>query len=371
MRITEYEVLGRLPDPFRTEDGRRVCSVTDWERHRQTLRRLCMETQFGTLPPAPEMLSVEPMSLNTPHTYRIHCGRGISFQMTVFLPKNVPNPPAVIDGDLCFRYPYDRAFYRAFTDCGIAAVFFNRTELAPDLAAAGRHGQLYDAYPEYGFGAIGAWAWGYSRCVDALERLGIVDLRRIAFTGHSRGGKTALLAGALDERAAIVNPNDSGCCGSGCHRVRMAAFDEAGQERRSERLSDLCAKFPHWLSPGMAEYIDREAELPFDGHFLKALVAPRILLDGSAVSDIWANPVGTWQTDLAAREVYRFLDAEENLLWYYRPGIHEHHISDVRRLVQVINGQTPEDLFCLPFDAPEPIFDWHCPEKNKKQGEML
>lgn len=363
MQITEYEVLGQLPDPFGMEDGRRVSSEADWARQRQTLRRLCIEAQFGTLPPAPDVLRVELLSRSIPRVYYVHCGRGIRFQMTVFLPKDVSDPPAVIDGDLCFRYPYDREFWRTFTDNGVAAVFFNRTELAPDLAAVGRHGQLYDAFPEYDFGVIGAWAWGYSRCVDALEQLGIVDLRRIVFTGHSRGGKTALLAGALDERAAIVNPNDSGCCGSGCHRVRMAAFDEAGRERRSERLSDLCAKFPHWLSHGMADYIDREAELPFDAHFLKALVAPRILLDGSAVSDIWANPVGTWQTDMAAREVYRFLNAEEKLLWYYRPGVHEHHISDVRRLVQVINGQMPDDLFRLPFDAPKPIFDWRCPEK--------
>ena len=35
----------------------------------------------------------------------------------------------------------------------------------------------------------------------------------VTFTGHSRGGKTAALAGVLDERAAIVNPNET-CAGS-------------------------------------------------------------------------------------------------------------------------------------------------------------
>ena len=92
--------------------------------------------------------------------------------------------PAVVDGDLCFRYAYDKEFIRTFTDAGIMLVMFARTELADDIRRQGRgNGPLYQTYPQYTFGALGAWAWGYSRCVDALEQLGVVDNRCIAFTG--------------------------------------------------------------------------------------------------------------------------------------------------------------------------------------------
>ena len=41
------------------------------------------------------------------------------------------------------------------------------------------------------FGALMAWAWGYLRVMDALEQLGLVDKSCVAYTGLSRGGKSA------------------------------------------------------------------------------------------------------------------------------------------------------------------------------------
>ena len=212
-----------------------------------------------------------------------------------------------------------------------------------------------------------AWAWGYARCVDALEKLGYIDMDNIAFCGHSRGGKTALLAGVLDERAAIVNPNESGAGGAGCYRLELAAVDEGGHLCHNEKLADLLRNFPFWFSPEMAPYVGREEELPFDEHFLKALVAPRILLETDAASDIWANPVGSWQTALAAKEAFRFLGKEENMILVFRPGFHEHQSRDLQTLVNVMNAKIAgkplcEDSFRLPFKATEPIFDWRCPE---------
>ena len=63
-------------------------------------------------------------------------------------------------------------------------------------------------------GSIAAWAWGYSRCVDYLVTDRDLDAKRIAAVGHSRNGKTALLAAALDERVALVVPSQAGCGGS-------------------------------------------------------------------------------------------------------------------------------------------------------------
>ena len=51
---------------------------------------------------------------------------------------------------------------------------------------------------------------------DYLLTLPEVDKDKIIATGHSRGGKTALLLGAFDERVALTVPNASGGGGAQC-----------------------------------------------------------------------------------------------------------------------------------------------------------
>ncbi len=370
IQTLEYQLLSKLPDLFTMEDGTRVTTPEQWQDRRKELYRTAVELQYGVMPPKPEILEVEPLdSGDDIRSYRIITGTRktpVSFIMRVIRPSKPGVYPAIVDGDLCWKYSFDRDYLNAVIGQNVMLVLFNRTELVPDRLDCGRNGPLYRTYPDYTFSAIGAWAWGYARCVDALEQLGIADLDHIAFCGHSRGGKTALLAGVLDERACIVNPNDSGAGGAGCYRVRMKAVQEDGKEHRSERLSDLMGPVPFWFGPEMPAYIDREGELPFDQHFLKALIAPRILLETEAASDIWANPIGSYQTALAAKEAYRLLDAEENLLLYYRRGYHFHKPEDIGLLAKILNQKIAgeafeEGSFRLPFEPVEPAFDWACP----------
>lgn len=375
IKITKYEVLGKLPDPFKFDDGSDVKTKEDWSKRRKEIYKTAIELQYGTMPPEPEFIEVEKLSGwgGENESYLITTGTRacpVSFTMYIKGGCEGEKRPAVIDGDLCFKYPFDKKFISTFTDKNIMLVLFNRTELAHDIQNEGRgKGQLYKAYPEYTFGALGAWAWGYSRCVDALEILGLADMNCITFTGHSRGGKTAALAGALDERAAIVNPNET-CAGAcSCYRVVMEAVNENGEEKRCEELRDLWKNFPFWMGPQLGDYAERVEELPFDCHFLKAMIAPRVLFVSEAASDIWGNPIGSWQTTMAVKEVYKFLGAEDKLLWYFRNGVHFHQIEDIEMLANVIshfrNGEELYDnYFITPFSQPELIFDWKCPENQ-------
>ena len=36
-----------------------------------------------------------------------------------------------------------------------------------------------------------------------------------------------------------------------------------------------------------------------------------MLLDGEAASDIWGNPIGSWHTTMAAKEVFKFLGVKD------------------------------------------------------------
>lgn len=371
IKIVENKVLGNLPDLFLKDDGTRICDPTEWESHRKTLLKTAVELQYGKMPPKPKNIEVETLyiarSTGLSGTYRV-IADGVSFTFRLIMPEGVENPPVAVYGDMCFNYMSSDGFLDEFLKNGIAIACFNRCELAHDVKNEGRaQGQLYKAYPDHSFGALAAWAWGYSRVVDALEIIGGVNLDCIISVGHSRGGKTALLAGATDTRFAITNPNEACAAGASCYRIHTTAITEDGEQKRSENLYDMWTRFGYWIGEGMEKYAEREQDLPFDAHTLKALVAPRVLFVSEAASDIWSGPVGSWMTTQAAGEAYKFLGKENNLYWYYRRGYHCHHLQDVKMLVAVVKNVTegaplPDGFFKTPFKKPKLIYDWRAPK---------
>ena len=128
-------------------------------------------------------------------------------------PQDVPEPGT---GWVNNRIPYGPYFYTQDDIREIVAYAAARhITIVPEIELPGHSVAALAAYPELGFSCLSAWAWGYHRTADALILLGLADEARFVYTGHSRGGKTALLAGATDARAAIVNPAGSGCGGAG------------------------------------------------------------------------------------------------------------------------------------------------------------
>jgi hypothetical protein len=156
------------------------------------------------------------------------------------------------------------------------------------------------------WGALRAWAWGTSRILDYLATDKSVDARHVAVEGHSRFGKTALVAMAYEPRFAVAYVNSSGAGGATLERRHYG-----------EQLENIAAHGEyHWMAGNYLKYAGTltPADLPVDSHELIALCAPRPVFLGGGTKeggDGWADVPGTFLAEVAAGPVYRLLGAKD------------------------------------------------------------
>jgi dienelactone hydrolase len=366
--VDKLPAVAELPDPFLRPDGTRVRTKAAWGSQRKELLARVLHYEYGELPPVPDGRFAEELSSKridkigaTENELRLTVGRltqSVQTGVILTIPDGKGPFPVIISGDLCWGRVAPTIVTQVVKR-GYVLAEFNRVDIAPDSAVKGGIYLLGGASPTDGYkgGRLAAWAWGYHRVVDYLLTLDVVDKKRIAVTGHSRGGKTALLAGATDERIALTVPNNSGCGGAGCYRL---------QADKSEDIAAITKTFPFWFAPHFTDFIGKVDRLPFDQHTVKALVAPRALLSTEALDDAWANPKGTQQSYAAAKEVFDFLGAGDRIGIVFREGKHEQNADDWTVLLDFADrqffGKKVERRFdALAFPDAAKGYSWKAP----------
>jgi hypothetical protein len=254
-----------LPDPLVMFNGDRVTSKQQWiDRRCPELKALFQHYMYGRAPAAPKKIdaTVEredrrffggkatkrevTIAFGPPDVPKIHVllvipndrkkpapvfvGLNFCGNHTLVKDPSVALPSGWIDS----RYPgvkdnhateagrgtqIDVWALEQSIDRGYAVATCYCGDIAPDTPASRAGVQFH--YPSsdvrrgpHDWATIAAWAWGIQRIVDHLITDKDLDPNRIAVVGHSRLGKTAILAAALDERIALAIPHQAGCGGT-------------------------------------------------------------------------------------------------------------------------------------------------------------
>lgn len=231
----------------------------------------------------------------------------------------------------------------AYFDAGYAYASYYASDMVPDRSTSGPEVMAGLIMPDgrTPSGTLMAWAYGYSAVIDLLADEDWLDEDRIAVFGHSRHGKSALLAGIWDRRIDLVISHQSGFGGAALSRSRAG-----------ERLDRVQKSYPQWFQPDLGDYADRPHELPVDQHELLALLAPTPVFIGNGRRDVWSDPNSTFRAAEAASRIYALYgetglgvremteyEPSDGLAYYLRPGGHGTDKRDIAAFVEFLEAQ--------------------------------
>lgn len=328
--VADLPVIKEMPDPLVMRDGTKVTTPEQWRARREEMKQIIEDYEYGHMPPAPgNTAGKETDAKDLPdqklHYRLIHLSFGpeqkLGFDMAIFSPLETETVKAPFPTILTLGFgANERASrgYQAAFDRGYAVAVIGYNQLGADNPNYRSTG-FFSAYPEYDWRDFSAWAWGLSRAMDFLVTDPATDKDKIIATGTSRLGQAVLLAGAMDERISMLAPVAGGMALRFCGKE----FNAGGQG-----IAEIVEQNTYWFGPRFEEFKNQTAKLPCDQHWLLALAAPRPYILLNSLADQYGDTNAFVQTYLAAKPVYAFLGAADNLGLNFRPGGHGMNAAD-------------------------------------------
>jgi len=313
-----------LPDPLLMDEGGKQTTITTQSQWNAQTERIKADYAYwvsGTIPPPPKAFEAKILRDTVAdgimlRTVELRFGPQNAAKMTIELmlpPSATPLP----------------VFMTQWNHRGWAQIAVRRGYIGCIYAGADNKDDTKnynELFPGYDFATLMKRAWGASRVIDYLYTLPQVDKAKIGITGHSRNGKQSLMAAAFDKRIGAVVSSSGGTGGESTFRFSDERFN-------SETLEGITRAFPHWFSPRLHWFADREDKLPVDQNSLMALIAPRGLMLYSANTEVQGNPWGISQSYMSVKNVYHFLHADSLIAIHLREGRHQHAARDAENFV--------------------------------------
>jgi hypothetical protein len=217
------------------------------------------------------------------------------------------------------------------------------------------HGPVKDAFTEIKANTMMAWVWGINETIRYLDETHEID--KVIVTGTSRFGKTATMAGVMNERVDLTVPVTGG--------FGVRRFNLRDQKQPASAFAGRC-----WANDVFPTFATQLNKLPVDQHFVGALIAPRGLLAIMGQENNDKN-VGHIESYEALVPVYEWLGAKDRLgLYDHAPRGHGFGEDDFFTILdfadKIFYGKKPEsgkefdqisnpDLIGFEWKAPSPI----------------
>lgn len=232
-----------------------------------------------------------------------------------------------IFGTYIAKAPIERYFdagmgYASFEGSGFVE---DRSEAAAEIMAALSPGPKPTS-------ALMAWGYAFHGVAGVLAEDERIKAETITAMGHSRYGKSALIAAAWSQHIHGAITHQSGFAGAASSRSPSG-----------ERLDRMSASYPHWVRPGLAVDLEAGWQPTYDQHYLLALAAPKPIFLGNGRRDVWSGPNSTYRNAEAADAAYEALgvgglpetggmqafDPSAEISYWLRPGGHSVVSEDI------------------------------------------